>query len=153
MEKVKERASWDGVSFLLRCLFICGPAGSSLLNGLFSSCGEWGPLSTALRLHCWVGFSLVVASGGRSPRRCVGFSLQWRLLLWSVRSRVLGIQWLWHVGSVAAIPWLWSTGSVAVVPGLVAPGHVGFSQIRDQTHDSCISRWILYHPATSEALK
>ena len=54
MEKVKERASWDGVSFLLRCLFICGPAGSSLLNGLFSSCGVWGLLSTALRLHCWV---------------------------------------------------------------------------------------------------
>ena len=28
-----------------RCVFI---AGSSLLSGLFSSCGAWGPLSTAL---------------------------------------------------------------------------------------------------------
>ena len=106
-------------------------AASSLLSGLFSSCGAWGPLSTAL-----CGLLVAVVS-----------------LVMEVCSRVLGIQWLWHVGSVAAIPGLWSTGSVAAVPGLVALGHVGFSQIRDQTHDSCISRWIFYHRATSEALK
>ena len=35
--------------------------------------------------------------------------------------------------------------------GLVALWHVGSSQIRDQTHVSCIGRWILYHGATREA--
>ena len=37
--------------------------------------------------------------------------------------------------------------------GLVAPQHVGSSRIRDQTHVSCIGRWIHYHWATREALK
>ena len=38
------------------------------------------------------GLSLVVAGGGYSSLRCVGFSLQWLLLLQSTGSR--------HVGSV-----------------------------------------------------
>ena len=41
---------------------------------------------------CWVfiaahGLSVVVASKGYSSLRCVGFSLQWLLLLWSMGSR------------------------------------------------------------------
>ena len=44
---------------------------------------------------CWVfvaarGLSLVVASGGYSSLRCVGFSLWWLLLLWSTGSRRAG---------------------------------------------------------------
>ena len=44
---------------------------------------------------CWVfiaacGFSLVAASGGYSSLQCVGFSLQWLLLLWSTGSRHAG---------------------------------------------------------------
>ena len=68
----------------------------------------------------------------------MAFWRQWRLLLWSVRARVLATQWLWRVGSVVAIPGLWSTGSVAVGQGLVAPGHVGASQLREPTRDSRI---------------
>ena len=36
------------------------------------------------------GLSLVAASGGYSSLRCVGFSLQWLLLLWSTGSRLAG---------------------------------------------------------------
>ena len=36
-----------------------------------------------------LGLSLVVASGGYSLLRCVGFSLRW-LLLWSMGSRCTG---------------------------------------------------------------
>ena len=44
---------------------------------------------------CWVflpvrGLSLVAASGGYSSLRCVGFSLQWLLLLRSTDSRHMG---------------------------------------------------------------
>ena len=44
---------------------------------------------------CWVfiavhGLSLVVASGGYSSLRCVGFSLWWLLLLWSMGFRPAG---------------------------------------------------------------
>ena len=44
---------------------------------------------------CWVfvaacRHSLVVASGGYSSLQCVGFSLQWLLLLWSMGSRHAG---------------------------------------------------------------
>ena len=45
-----------------------------------------------LGLCCFVGFSLVVESGGYSSLQCVGFSLQWLLLLQSKDSRVLGPQ-------------------------------------------------------------
>ena len=44
---------------------------------------------------CWVfvavcGLPLAAASGGYSSLRCVGSSLQWLLLLWSVGSRHVG---------------------------------------------------------------
>ena len=44
---------------------------------------------------CWVflaarGLSLVVVSGGYSSLQCVGFSLWWLLLLWSMGSRRAG---------------------------------------------------------------
>ena len=53
---------------------------------------------------------------------------------------------------VAVAPTLSSTGSIMWWVGLVAQQNVGFSQIRDQTHVSCIGRWILYHWVTREAL-
>ena len=56
-------------------LFIFGSAGSLLLHGL----------------------SLVVESGGYSSLQCMGFSLQWFLLLRCLGSRALA-QELWHLG-------------------------------------------------------
>ena len=54
------------------------------------------------------GLSLVVASGGYSSLRCVGFSLRWLLLLRSTGSRCVGFsscgtraQQLWLAGSKA----------------------------------------------------
>ena len=95
------------------CLSVLGCARSSLLHGLFSVCVKRG-----------------------------GSSLQWLLLWRSTGSRVLGLQQLQHVGSVAAAPgsraqaqWLRHTGSVA-------PWHLGSSQTRCGT---CIGRCILYH--------
>ena len=40
-----------------------------------------------LGLPCCVGFSLGTASWGYSLLPCVGFSVRWRLLLWSTCSR------------------------------------------------------------------
>ena len=51
-------------------VFIFGSAGSSLQHRLFPSCGERGLLSS-----CGVQ----------------GFSLRWRLLVWSMRSRARGL--------------------------------------------------------------
>ena len=44
-----------------------------------------------LDLHCYAGFSLVVASWGYSLSWCAGFSLQW-LLLWSMGARAHRLQ-------------------------------------------------------------
>ena len=54
--------------------------------------------------------SLVAVSRGDSSLWCVGFSLWWLLLLWSMDLR--------HVGSVVVAQRLWSTGSVVVVQRL-----------------------------------
>ena len=55
------------------------------------------------------GFSPVASSGGYS--RCVGFSLQRLLLLWTQAPEC--------VGSVLAVHWLQSTGSIVVVHGFI----------------------------------
>ena len=96
--------------------------------------------------------SLVVASGGYSSLQCLGFSLRWLLLLWSMGSRCAGFsscgtwaQQLWLMGSRAQAQWLKHTG-------LGAPRHVGSSQTRARTRVPCISRRILNHCATREAL-
>ena len=80
------------------------------------------------------GLSLVVASGGYSSLRCVGFSLRWLLLLQGTGSRRTGFsscgtwaQQLWLTGCRAQAQQLWRTG-------LVAPRHVGSSPTRAQTH-------------------
>ena len=85
------------------------------------------------------GLSLVAVRGGYSSWWCVGFSLQWLLLLQSTGSR--------HVGFSTCGVWaqqLWCTG-------LVAPRHVGSSRTRARTHVLCIGRRILNHWATREA--
>ena len=122
--------SWATFSFKWFYLFIFGRAGSPLPHGLFSSRGGQGLLSTCRR---------------------VGFSLWGLLLFWSMDSRVHRLQqfstWaqqLWLPGSRAQAQQLWRTD-------LEAPWHAGSSWIRDQTHVSCIGRWILYHWATREA--
>ena len=40
---------------------------------------------------------------------------------------------------------------ISLIVGLVAPWCVVSSWIRDQTHESCIGRWILCHWITREA--
>ena len=84
------------------------------------------------------GFSLVVVSRGYFLLWCVGFSLQWLLLLRSTGSR--------HVGPSSCgtrAQQLWCTG-------LVASGHMGSYRTRDQTHVPCIGRRILNHCTTRE---
>ena len=71
-----------------------------------------------LGLHCWAGFSLMVASGGYSPLQCMGFWLWWLLLLQDTGSRARRLQPLWPVGSIVAAPRLQSAGPVVVAPGL-----------------------------------
>ena len=133
-----------------------GCVGSSLF---YSSCSEQGLALLLLQ--------------------CVGFSLQWLLLLQSTGSRACRLSVaaprLWSTGSVLAAPRLWSTGSVLRLPGSgaqaqklrlpgsgaqaqklwhaasVAPWHVGSFWVRHWTHVSCVGRWIPYHWATSEA--
>ena len=87
--------------------------------------------------------SLVATSGGYSSLWCVGFSLQWLLLLRSVGSRRTGFsscgtwaQQLWLMGPRVQAQQLWRMG-------LVAPWHVGSSQTRAQTCVPCIVRWVL----------
>ena len=82
-------------------LYIFGCVGSLLLCTAFSSCGE----------------------GGYSSLRCVGFSLQWLLLLRSTGSRYAG---------------------------LVAPRPVRSSRKRARARVPCIGRRILNHCATRE---
>ena len=97
------------------------------------------------------GLSLVAASGGYSSLWCMGFSLQWLLLLRSTGSRRVGFsscgmwaQQLWLAGSRVQAQQLWRTG-------LVAPWHVGSSRDRARTRVPCIGRQIPNHCTTREA--
>ena len=117
--------SEHGTKFVILYFYLFiyyGCSGSSLLKELFSSCSKWGLFSTC----------------GAWALHCGGFS-------WC-RARALG-----HVGSEVAVcssraqaQWLWYMD-------LVALQCVGSSQTRDQTHISCIGRWIFRHWATREA--
>ena len=82
--------------------------------------------------------SLVTANGGYSSLWCVGFSLQWFLLLQSTGSRRKGFS-----SCDTQDQQLWRTG-------LVAPRHVGSSRTRARTRVPCIGRWVLNHCATRE---
>ena len=99
------------------CLGLCCSAWA------FSSCGEWGILSS----YCVWTYSL------------------WRLLwLESTGSR--------HMASVSAACRLQSAGLIITwFVGLVALWHVGSSQTRDRTGVQCVARQILNHWATREA--
>ena len=81
---------------------------------LFSSCHEWGQLSS-----CGAGAS-----------HCGGFS-----------SDGPGLQSLG--ASVVAVPGLWNTGSTAVVHGLSCSSAHGIFPDRNRTHVFCTGRWIL----------
>ena len=101
-------------AFLKIILFIFGCAGSSLLPGLFSSCCEWGLLSSC---------------GARASQGC-GFSCCRARLqgMWAsavaahgLSSRGSWAQELWLVGSGAQAQYLWHTAYFA--PGMWAlPG-------------------------------
>ena len=101
------------------------------------------------------GLSLVTASGGYSLL-CVGFSLQWLVLLRSTGSRHAGFSSCGTRASVVVARGLQSAGSVVVAQqlwhsGLVALRHVGCSWTRARARVACIGRQILNHCATREA--
>ena len=77
------------------------------------------------------GLSLVEVSGGYSSLRCMGFSLQWLLLLQSMDSRC--------VGSVVVARGLSSAGSVVVAHGLSCSVARGISP--DQGSNPCPLNW------------
>ena len=103
-------------------------------------------------LICWLwwvfvavwGLPLVVASRGYSSLRCVGFSLQWLLLLWNASSRHLGFS------SCSCTSLALETGSWWWHTGLVGLWHVGSSRPRDQTSVPFIVRQILNYWTTRE---
>ena len=67
-----------------------------------------------LSICCCVGFSVVVARRGYSPKLwCVDFSLWWLLSLWSTGSRHAVME-LWLLGSRTQAQWLWCIGLVAL---------------------------------------
>ena len=76
------------------------------------------------------GLSLVAVSGGYSSLRCMGFSLQWLLLLRSTGSR--------------------GASSVVVARGLCCSVACGIFPHQGSTRVPCIGRWILNHCATRE---
>ena len=93
-----------------------GYAGSSLLRGLFSSCGEWG---------------LLPGCGAQSSH-CGGFSC-------------CGAQAQGSQASVVVALGLWSVGSVSVVheapqSTLAALRHVGSSRTKDGACVPCTGR-------------
>lgn len=75
---------------------------------------------------------------------CVGFSLEWLLLLWSVGCRA-------HPASAVAALGSEGPGSVVAAHGLKLAPYAGSSQIRDRTCASFIGTWILYYWATRKA--
>ena len=93
---------------------------------------------------CSAGFSPAAVHSACASLRCLGFSSH--LLLW-LRDMGSGVCVLSSCGPPALTHGLRGCGT-----GLVAPQQrAGSSRIRDQTHVSCVSRWILYHQATREA--
>ena len=104
------------VSLFNNLIYLFGCAGSSLLQGLFSS-------------YLRVFFSWW----------CAGFSLRQLLLLGSVVSRTFGLQQLWYVGPVVAAPRLQSTGSVVEVHGHNFPSTCGI--FLDQGSNPCLLHW------------
>ena len=74
----------------LKCLFINGCAGSSLLCGLFSSCGQWGLLSSCSVQASRCGGA--EAPGRTGFRNCCSQALEH--MLW-----FMGWVAPWHVGS------------------------------------------------------
>ena len=95
----------------------------------------------ALGLRCCMGFPLAVSRGDSDCGAC----LQRLLLFWSTGTRARRLQQLRHMDSVVWLPGSRAQAWQLWLTGLVAPQHVGSSPIRDQTHVSCIGRWILHH--------
>ena len=110
-------------------LFCYGCAGSLLLCGLFSSCGERGHLSRCVRASHCVGFSC----RGAQALGCTGSRSRHT---WAKQSQ---------------LPPSTAQAQELAYLGLGTLQNVRSSQIRDRTSTSCIGRWILYHQTTREA--
>ena len=97
---------------------IFGCAGTSLLHGPFSGCGEWGLLPSLVHQLFTAGASLVAEpSSGRG-----GF-----------RSCSTRAQELWFLDLRAQAQWL--------CLGLGAPRHVGCGVLSDQGATLCLLHW------------
>ena len=84
-----------------------------------------------LGLAAW-GFLQLWQAGAVLQLWCVGFSLQYHLLLWNTGFRVYRLQQLWFLGSRAQAQQLQHTG-------LIAPQHVGSS--RNQESNPRLLHW------------
>ena len=105
------------ISLFFLILFVFGCDASSLLHGLFSSCGE--------RTYCLVAIPrllIAVASLIAEHRLCV------------LQAQQFSSRALEHMLS-----------SCDIQEGLVALRHVGSCRIRNRTPVPCNGRWILYH--------
>ena len=107
---------------------VCVCAGSSLLRGLISSCGERRLLSmwyAGFSLRCLLGLlstdSQAAGSAAAAPGLCSPGSVAAAPGLWSPGSAAVAHE-LWSLGSAAAAPWLCSPGSRALEPGLSSCG-------------------------------
>ena len=98
-----------------------------------------------LGLCCCVSFSQVVGSRSYSPVVGHGLLIAVASLVGDHGLQSMPVSAAAAAGSRAQTRKSWRTG-------LVALQHVGSSCTRDDTHVSCISRWILHHLATWEAL-
>ena len=98
--------------------------------------------SAVLGLSYCTSLSLVVESRGY-------FLIAMRLLI-AVASLVAELGLQGARTSVAVAPGLEDTGAVVGHTDLVVLKHLGSSQIKDQTHVSCIGRWIVYQGSPLE---
>ena len=91
-----------------------------------------------LDLCCCSGFSLVVESRGDTSCGAQA-SLHWLPLLWNTGFRVCRLQYLQHMGSVAAVSGPQSTGSIVVAHRLSCA--VAHGIFPDQGSNPCLLHW------------
>ena len=83
-------------------LFIFGCTGSLLLHGLFSSCREWGLLSSCgAQASHWSGFSSVVAACGLSS--CSSWPLEHRLSSCGAWTQLLCSMWVLSIPGIEPV--------------------------------------------------
>ena len=146
---------WHVEQFAYHCVYSSTPSSQDASTACIISMHF---LKKDIYFYFWLSWVFVVArgvflllwrAGATLQMQCMGFSLQWHLLLQSTGPRALRLQWLWAqklrlMGSRAQTQKLWCRS-------LVALWYSGSSWTRDRTGVSCITRQILNHWTTREA--